>query len=182
MYAGNGGNAGYQPSLFLGGPSQQSGAALTPRDRALSSTASSSAVALQQLPAAGQSTIEKLRRRSVGRQDDLPPVRRRADPTAPPTAFLMPEFDGRAGSGWQAATPASTTKTAAQDDRFETWIVAYGVDEKHKIDPLPVLRALWNYGEVVDHQVGRGNWLFVRFSSKWHAEKVLAQSTFRIDN
>lgn len=76
-------------------------------------------------------------------------------------------------SGWETPAP--------EDEGLSSWIVVYGLDEATRRDPTAVLRALWNYGDVVDHEAGRGNWLFVRFASRWHAEKALAQSTFLLD-
>ena len=37
------------------------------------------------------------------------------------------------------------------------------------------------FGEIIEHEVGRGNWLFLRYATKWQAEKALAQSAIVLD-
>ena len=44
-----------------------------------------------------------------------------------------------------------------------------------------VLETMGRYGEILEHEVGRGNWLFLRYATKWQAEKALAQSAIVLD-
>ncbi|KAJ8603827.1 hypothetical protein CTAYLR_000261 [Chrysophaeum taylorii] len=115
----------------------------------------------------------------------------RDDPSAPPTASLLTEIDRfrpLETNDRRLAPPmpfdvafeaAPNVIEVPLDDRLASWIVVYGVDAT--ADPMPILRKFWNYGDIIEHEPGRGNWIFLHFASKWQAEKALAQSVILLD-
>ena len=52
-----------------------------------------------------------------------------------------------------------------ENERLRCWIVVFGFDAR--AEPRDVLEALGRYGEILEHEVGRGNWLFLRYATKW---------------
>jgi hypothetical protein len=83
--------------------------------------------------------------------------------------FQSPIAGGRAGS---ASTPLA-------NDRLENvwifWILVVGVSPSFDAASVgDVLRRFQEFGDIVDHACGRGNWVFVKFGSPQQAERASA--------
>ncbi|KAJ1459927.1 hypothetical protein M885DRAFT_510379 [Pelagophyceae sp. CCMP2097] len=73
----------------------------------------------------------------------------------------------------------SSLATSSFEQRAEAWIVVFGFPATAELE---VLRKLAAFGDVVEHVGGRGNWAFVRFGTRWQAEKALAHSAIWLDS
>ena len=77
------------------------------------------------------------------------------------------------------AEPPPSFSFRDENERLRCWIVVFGFDAR--AEPRDVLETMARYGEILEHEVGRGNWLFLRYATKWQAEKALAQSAIVLD-
>lgn len=113
------------------------------------------------------------RRTYLSPQPEMTP--RRDESLAPPTLSLLSEME--------VLPPPSVAPVVSEalDDRLASWIVVYGLDAEACRDPVPVLVKYRAFGDIREHEVGRGNWLFVRYASRLQAEKALAQPAMLLD-
>ena len=61
-------------------------------------------------------------------------------------------------------------------ERWRTWDVCFGFAAGDTTSALRVLQRFQQLGEVLEHRVGRGNWLFLRYATALQTEKARAQS------
>lgn len=56
------------------------------------------------------------------------------------------------------------------DALWNSWIVIFGFSASHSVHGI--LQLFQEYGEIVQHRVGEGNWLFIRYAHPVQAERA----------
>ena len=111
------------------------------------------------------------------------PMRSHMDLSSPPAAgALMMSPPGATSAaaplalGEQPSAAFPVGRAVDDAERWRTWVVVFGFAAGDTTSALRVLQRFQQLGEVLEHRVGRGNWLFLRYATALQTEKARAQS------